>query len=110
MTSWLRRTLCAAVLGCLLAAVPAAAHTIDVRRAADAVRAKAATVGEIGQRSQCWRPVIGIRRARHRAVCVVWWVRTSTGLSCTLFYEVRLARLPSRRILVSQTFDPWCAR
>jgi hypothetical protein len=97
-----------AVLGTLLVATPAPAHTIEVRRATDAVRAAAGTLGEV-DRARCWRPVIDARRARHRAVCVAWWVHTPASESCTVFYEVRLAPHPSRRLTVVQTYVPWCA-
>jgi hypothetical protein len=104
----LRRGLCLAALGCLLVAAPAPAHTIDVRKAANAVKTAASTLGEV-DKAKCWRPVIGKRLARHRGICVAWWVHTETGQSCTIFYEVRLARHPSRRPVVIQTYQPWCA-
>jgi hypothetical protein len=72
------------------------------------VRAEAETVGPVDH-ARCWRPVIGRRHARHRAICVAWWVHTATGESCTLFYEVRMAGSPNRRLRVIQTFQPWCA-
>jgi hypothetical protein len=53
--------------------------------------------------------VIHGQRARHRALCAAWWVHTARRGSCTLFYEVRMARPPSRRLVVIQTFQPWCA-
>lgn len=102
------KTALIAVLGCLLVAAPAPAHTIEVRRAADAVRAAAGTLGEV-DRAKCWRPLIATRRARHRAVCVAWWVRTPAGESCAVFYEARLAAHPSRRMTLVQTYVPWCA-
>jgi hypothetical protein len=104
----LRKGLCAAALACLLAAAPAPAHTIDTGRAADAVREAAESLGPVDQ-AKCWRPVIGARRARNRAVCAAWWVHRVAGGSCTLLYEVRMARPPSRRLVVIQTFQPWCA-
>jgi hypothetical protein len=97
-----------AVLGGLLLASPAPAHTIDVRSAADAVKQAASTLGEV-DKAKCWRPVIGARLARHRSICVAWWVHTETGQSCTIFYEVRTGRHPSRRPVVIQTYQPWCA-
>jgi len=103
-----RKTLLIAVLGGLVLAAPASAHTIDVRRAAAAVRAEAETLGAV-DRARCWRPVIDLRQARHRAICVAWWVYTAAGESCTIFYEVRMAGPPSRRLVVIQTYQPWCA-
>ena len=101
-------SICIAALGWLLAATPATAHTIDDRDAAAAVRAQAQTLGEVDQ-ARCWRPVIAIRvRASHRAVCAAWWIHTPTA-SCMGLYEVRMARHPGRRLLVIQTFQPWCA-
>jgi hypothetical protein len=97
-----------AVVGCLLLAAPATAHTIDVRSAADAVRKAASTLGEV-DKAECWRPVIGRKLARHRSICVAWWVQTDTGASCTIFYEVRMGRRPGRRLVVIQTYQPWCA-
>jgi hypothetical protein len=108
MMSKLRKGLCVAALGWLLAAASASAHTIDVGRAEAAVRAVAEAVGEVHDTARCWRGGPAPPHARHLAVCAVWWVRTAAGESCTLFYEVRLARHPSRRLLVTQTFDPWC--
>jgi hypothetical protein len=102
-----RKSICIAALGGLLTATPANAHTIDVHRAAAAVRAQAQTLGEVDQ-ARCWRPIVGTRRLRHRAVCVASWVHTARA-ACTIFYEVRLARHPSRRLKVIQTFQPWCA-
>ena len=104
----IRKGLCVAALGCLLAAAPAPAHTIAVQRAADAVRTAAETLGEVDH-VHCLRGARAARSARHRAACVAWWVQTAAGESCTLFYEVRMARRPSRKLLVTQTFDPWCA-
>jgi hypothetical protein len=97
-----------AVVGGLLVAAPASAHTIDVRSAADAVREAASTLGEV-DKAKCWRPVIGRKLARHRSICVAWWVNTGTGEACTIFYEVRAVRRPSRRLVVTQTYQPWCA-
>jgi hypothetical protein len=97
-----------AVVGSLLLAAPSTAHTIDVRSAADAVRTAASTLGEVDN-AKCWRPVIGRRLARHRAICVAWWVHTDTGASCTIFYEVRTGRRPGRQPMVIQTYQPWCA-
>jgi hypothetical protein len=104
----MRRMLLLAVLGGLVLAAPASAHTIDVRLAAAAVRAEAETLGKV-DRARCWRPVIGRRHARHLAICVAWWVHTAAGESCTLFYEVRMPGSSSRRLIVTQTFRPWCA-
>jgi hypothetical protein len=88
----------AAVVASLLVAAPASAHTIDVRVAADAVKASASALGEL-DRAKCWRPMIGTKRARHRAICAAWWVHTP-GASCAIFYEARMAAHPSRRLLV----------
>jgi hypothetical protein len=105
----MRKTIAAViVVGSLLVAASAPAHTIEVRSAAAAVKEAASTLGEV-DKAQCWRPVIGIRLARHRAICVAWWVHTGTGASCTIFYEVRMARQPNRRLVVIQTYQPWCA-
>jgi hypothetical protein len=90
------------------AAAPAQAGTIDVSRAADAVRAQAQASAEV-ERTRCWRPVVGGRRASHRALCVAWWVRTSHTARCAVFYEVRMSRSRSRRLVVTQTYQPWCA-
>lgn len=98
----------AAVVASLLVAAPASAHTIDVRTAADAVKEAASTLGEV-EKTKCWRPVIGTRLARHRSICVAWWVETESRTSCTIFYEVRSSRHASRRLRVIQTFQPWCA-
>jgi hypothetical protein len=104
-----KRLYIALSLACLVAATPAAAHTIDVGRAAPAVRTVAEALGEVDQVS-CWRPLTAVHtRGSHRAVCVAWWVHTPAGESCAVFYEVRLARGPSGRLTVAQTFDPWCA-
>jgi hypothetical protein len=104
----IRKSVCIAALGGLLVATPATAHTIDVRQAAAAVLAQAQTLGQVDQ-ARCWRPMMAIHvRARHRALCAAWWIHTPTA-SCTGFYEVRMARHPSRRLLVIQTFQPWCA-
>jgi hypothetical protein len=105
---FLLKSLCAAALGSLLVAAPAPAHMIDSGRAADTARAAAEKLGEVDH-VDCWRPRVRGRPARHAAVCVAWWVRTAAGESCTLFYEVRLARHPSPRLRVIESFDPWCA-
>ncbi len=109
--SVIRTAMAAAALGGLLAAAPAAqAHNIDVRKATAAVRAEAEALGEV-DRVTCRRPVAGGRRSRHRAACVSWWVRLDADTSCTIFWEVRMARQPSRRmvrLVVDQTFEPWC--
>lgn len=98
-----------ALLGCLLLAAPASAHTIDARSAAQAVRTAAETLGQVDQ-ARCWRPFKAIRtRDPHRAVCVAWWIRTPAGESCTVFYEARVARHPNRRVTVAQIYQPWCA-
>jgi hypothetical protein len=97
-----------AVVGSLLVAAPAAAHTVDVRSAADVVKEAASTLGQV-DKAKCWPPVIGTRLARHRAICVAWWVHTETGASCTIFYEVRITRRPNPRLAVIQTYQPWCA-
>jgi hypothetical protein len=104
----MRKSLCIAALACLLVAAPAPAHTIDVRSAAAAAREAASTLGEV-DKAKCWRPVIGRRLARHRSICVAWWVHGGNGRSCTIFYEVRVARRPSRHLVVIQTYQPWCA-
>jgi hypothetical protein len=105
----MRTTIAAvAVVGSLLVAAPAPAHTVDVRSAADAVKEAASTLGAVDQ-AKCWRPVIGTKLARHRAICVAWWVHAETGASCTIFYEVRIARHPNRGLAVIQTYQPWCA-
>jgi hypothetical protein len=97
----------AAVVASLLVAAPASAHTIDVRVAAEAVKTSASALGEV-DRAKCWRPMVGTKRARHRAICAAWWVHTP-GASCAIFYEARMAAHPSRRLLVIPTFQPWCA-
>jgi hypothetical protein len=89
-----------------VAAPPAPAHTISLRAAANAVRSEAAGLGQV-DRAKCWRPVVGTRRLRHRALCVAWWVNTPQQ-SCAVFYEVRMAANPSRLLTVIQTFKPWC--
>jgi hypothetical protein len=96
-----------AVLGSLLlATTPAAAHTIDVRRAAAGVRAAAATLVQV-DRASCWRPVVDGRRLRQRGMCMAWCVHTAPA-ACAVLCEVRMARHPSRRLAVTQTFEPWC--
>jgi len=102
------RGLCVGALGCLLTAAPAPAHRLEVPRAVDAVREAAQAVGEV-EHVDCWRGAAQGRRARHNAFCVAWWVRTPARESCALFYDVRLAAHPSRRLTVIQTHDPWCA-
>jgi hypothetical protein len=94
--------------GLAAAAAPAQAGTIDVAQAAEAVRAQAQPFAEV-ERTRCWRPVVGGRRASHRALCVAWWVRTSHTARCAVFYEVRMSRSPGRRLVVTQTYQPWCA-
>jgi hypothetical protein len=103
----IRKTLLTAAAGGLLMAAPAPAHTINVERAEDAVRTAAESLGEVGQ-VNCWRPDSQARRARHRAVCVAWWVQTASAESCVVFYEVRTARRPNRRLVLKETFKPWC--
>jgi hypothetical protein len=100
----MRKTLLIAVFGGLLAASPAPASTIQVGHAAEAVRTAAQALGEVDG-AECWRPILGARRARRTAVCVAWWVHSASGASCAVFYEVRMDR---RRLKVSQTFEPWC--
>ena len=96
----------ASVAALALAAPATPAHTIDVRAAAEAVKTTAASHGHV-DRARCWRPVIRSRRARHRSMCVAWWVHTAPE-PCAVLYEVRMARHPSRRLVVIQTFQPWC--
>jgi hypothetical protein len=103
----IQKTLLIAVASGLLTASPAAARTIDVERAEEAVRTAAETLGEVDQ-ATCWRQVIDARRSRHRADCVAWWVHTASGESCAVFYEARMAGHRNRRLKVMQTFQPWC--
>jgi len=100
----IRTSLCVTGAVCLGTAAPAPAHTIDVRGAAAAARTAAETIGQVDQ-VRCWRPFTAIHtRARHRAVCIAWFVHTAAGQSCTIFYEVR----PAKTLKATQTFDPWC--
>jgi hypothetical protein len=101
----MRTSLCAAALSSLLAAAPAPAHMIDVRRATDAVTSQAANLGHV-ERAKCWRPALGTRRARHRAVCMAW-VHTPQGL-CATVYDVRIATHPTQHLQVTPTHKPWC--
>ena len=102
------RYLALGMAGLAAAAAPAQAGTIDSSQAAEAVRAKAQPFAEV-ERARCWRPVVGGRRATHRALCVAWWVRKSHTARCAVFYEVRMSRSPSKRLVVTQTYQPWCA-
>jgi hypothetical protein len=97
------------VLGCCLAGTqPAWGRSLDLERASDMAGSAASSLGQV-QQTNCWRPSVAVHtRARHRAICVAR-IRTDAGADCIVFYQLRLAARPSRRVSIARRFAPWCA-
>jgi hypothetical protein len=97
------------VLGCCLAGTQSAwGNSLDLERAGDMAGSAASSLGQV-QQTNCWRPAVAVRtRARRRAFCVAR-IRTDAGADCIVFYQVRFAARPSRRVSISRRFAPWCA-